>query len=170
MQPCRRDGQVAAQPVDVLHERHVHLQSPLPGGLMCVPDVDAGAPGVGRGKVGWRRGPLGSSRARSQLPEVVHRAASSPRACLVLSQDADCRGPETGELLSQGTGQAGWGMAKGSLLSVGSRVLAVKMGLWSPWVRIGYKAHLLPEPQFLHLSNGHKSAHLKQNGAQRQAS
>lgn len=30
VEPRGRDGEVAAQPVDVLHERHVHLQRPLP--------------------------------------------------------------------------------------------------------------------------------------------
>lgn len=30
VEPRGRDGQVAAQPVNVLHERHVHLQGPLP--------------------------------------------------------------------------------------------------------------------------------------------
>lgn len=30
VEPRRRDGQVAAQPVNVLHKCHVHLQGPLP--------------------------------------------------------------------------------------------------------------------------------------------
>lgn len=51
MQTRGRDGQVAAQPVDVLHERHIHLQGPLPGGLVRMPDVDAGTPG-GRDRQG----------------------------------------------------------------------------------------------------------------------
>lgn len=52
MESRRRDGQVAAQPVDVLHKRHVHLQRPLPRGLVRVADIDAGAPGGQKGKVG----------------------------------------------------------------------------------------------------------------------
>ena len=39
-----RDGQVAAQAVDVLHQRHVHLQRPLAAGLLGVPRVDARTP------------------------------------------------------------------------------------------------------------------------------
>ncbi len=38
------DGQVTAEPVDVLDQRHVHLQAPLPAGLLGVTSVYAGAP------------------------------------------------------------------------------------------------------------------------------
>lgn len=48
MEPCWCDSEVAAQPVDVLHESHIHLQSPLPGGLLCVPDINAGTPEAGQ--------------------------------------------------------------------------------------------------------------------------
>ena len=94
MQPRGRDGQVAAQPVDVLHERHVHLQGPLPGGLVCVPDVDAGTPGGGerQGGAAAAGGLLGSSAATSQLREDLYKTALPPRHFLVLSQGADCSG------------------------------------------------------------------------------
>lgn len=61
VEPCRCDGQVAAQPVDVLHKGHVHLQGPLPGGLLRMSDINAGTPGAGEGE-----GPGGvlSSRVR----------------------------------------------------------------------------------------------------------
>lgn len=39
---------MAAQPVDVLYKSHIHLQSPLPGGFLCMSDIDAGTPGAGQ--------------------------------------------------------------------------------------------------------------------------
>lgn len=74
VEPSGRDGQVAAQPVDILHERHVHLQGPLPRGLVCVADIDAGTSGGrrrgGPGASGWGGVP-DSSRADRMAPQEV---------------------------------------------------------------------------------------------------
>lgn len=50
VQPRWGDGKVSAQPVDVLHQRNVHLQGPLPGGLLRMSDINAGTSGVERGR------------------------------------------------------------------------------------------------------------------------
>lgn len=50
MEPCWCDSKMATQPVDVLHKSHIHLQSPLPGGLLCMSDINAGTPGAGQGE------------------------------------------------------------------------------------------------------------------------
>ena len=44
VQPGRGDGQVPAQPVDVLDQGHVHLQAPLAAGLLGVAGVYTRAP------------------------------------------------------------------------------------------------------------------------------
>lgn len=49
METCWCDSKVATQPVDVLHESYIHLQSPLPGGLLCMSDINAGTPGARQG-------------------------------------------------------------------------------------------------------------------------
>lgn len=46
----RCDGQVTTQSIDVLDQGHVHIQTPLPGGLLGVTCVDARTSGVRREK------------------------------------------------------------------------------------------------------------------------
>lgn len=75
VQPCRGYGQVAAQPVDVPDQGHVHLQGPLAAGFLGVPGVEAGAPGGKRRR--RRRGLRGRSPPLTRL-QVTPTAARPP--------------------------------------------------------------------------------------------